>query len=103
MRTDELHHGRQAAENNNSLRLRLLREISDICPPPRAPQVHAAAESEEVEWSNCHPFRDLNLTNLARRMDALFNRRWLAGCGSSKKATPSTWNPVSGWPNAKHY
>ena len=69
------------------LRQKLLHEIACTLPPPCAeppPSVMAAAE--EVECGNVHPFRDLNVTNFVRQVDALFLHRWLEGIGSSKKA-----------------
>jgi HSP20 family molecular chaperone IbpA len=43
------------------------------------------SDGEAVDGRNCHPYRDLNLTNLSRRLDSLFNHRWLTGLGNHRK------------------
>lgn len=86
MSTDDLQPNQQESANESELRQRLLQEIANPLPAPcpnSAPP--EPAEAEEVEYGNIHPFRDLNLSSFARRVDALFLHRWLDGDDTSKK------------------
>lgn len=87
MSTDECHPQRQRESmNGGTLRQRVLREISGSCTSaPSWRLLPSLPDGEDSDGGNCHPFRDLNLTNLARQLDSLFNHRWLTGLGSRKK------------------
>jgi len=59
--------------------------MAGILPAPGAkssPQ--NLAEAEESECGNVHPFRELNVTNFVRQVDAIYLHRWLEGSGSSE-------------------
>lgn len=104
MSTDDLQPNQQEVGNDSTLRQRLLHEIACTPPPPcPEPPPSDMAATDDVECGNVHPFRDLNVTNLVRQVDALFLLRWLEGIGSSQK-TPAT--PVligaDASPNTKH-
>ena len=75
----------QEAVNEPPLRQNLLLEIACIPPPPSAHSSPSEApEGVEAEGGNVHPFRDLNLTSFARKVDALFLQRWLDGESATK-------------------
>ena len=104
MSTDDFQPNQQESVTMTPLRERLLHEIACTLPPPCAePPPSDVATAEDVECGNVHPFRDLNVTNLVRQVDALFLHRWLEGIGSSQK-TPATpvLIGVDGSPNTKH-
>ena len=104
MSTDDLQPNQQDVGNDSTLRQRLLHEIASTLPPPCAePPPSDVAAAEDVECSNVHPFRDLNVTNFVRQVDALFLLRWLEGIGSSQKTpVPPVLNEVDGSPNTRH-
>lgn len=90
------HLQQQEAANEAALRQRLLREIAGITPPP--PAIPAPVTTTEAGEGNCHPFRDLNVTNLARQVDWLFLHRWLEGTNPCKKpqTQPASERPGTG-------
>ena len=86
MSTHDLQPSQQEAVNASPLRQKLLHEIACIpSPTPANSFPLEVAENEEVECGNVHPFRTLNLTTLARTVDAVFLHRWLEGDGSNQK------------------
>lgn len=97
------HLQQQEFANEAPLRQRLLREIAGISsPPPAKPTSTATAEAEENEEGNCHPFRDLNVTNFVRQVDWPFLHRWLEGMNPGKKpqAQPNL-RPANECPSTK--
>lgn len=88
MSTNDLPPKPQAPVSHSPLRQRLLTEIADVLPLPPASLPQAPEASESAEESACHPFGDLNITNVARQVDSLFLLRWLEGLDGSKK-TPT--------------
>ena len=85
MSTDDLQPNQQESASKNHLRQKLLQEIANPLPAPCANSAPPeASEAEEVEYGNIHPFRDLNLSSFARRVDTLFLQRWLEGEDSNK-------------------
>jgi len=85
MSTNDPQPNQQDAVNDSPLRQKLLHEIACIPPPPSANSAPLeVAENEEVECGNVHPYRDLNLPPLARKVDALFLQSWLDGDDSNK-------------------
>lgn len=86
MRADEFQHAPQKAAHDDHLRLRVLHEISGGCTSSQSRRLTPVlSDGEDADGGNYHPFCDLNLTNLARRIDALFNHRWLTGLGNNRK------------------
>jgi|GEM_PF-4176041 len=86
MRTGTFQHETPSAVNGRHLRQEIVSEISGGCMSTHSRQLRPVlSDGEDSDEENCHPFRDLNLTNLARRVDSLFNHRWLTGLGSQRK------------------
>ena len=87
MRNDALQEEPQDAVNDCHLRRKILREISCGDTSGTYRRLHPALSyDEDVDGGNRHPFRDLNPTNLALRLDSLFNHRWLTGLGNNRKS-----------------
>lgn len=86
MRNGKFQQETPAAVNGRHLRQEILSEISGGCPSTHSRQLRPVlSASEESDGANRPLFRDLNLTSLARRIDSLFNHRWLTGLGSQHK------------------
>ena len=86
MRTGNFQQQTPAAENVRHLRQEILSEISDGCMPAHFWQLRSfLSAGEDSDGGTCHPSRELNLTSLARRIDSLFNHRWLTDLGSQRK------------------
>lgn len=85
MSTDDFQPEPQAAPDDCLFESILQPEIASILPAPvgkSSPQ--NLAETEESECGNDHPFRELNVTNFIRQVDALYLYRWLEGPGSNE-------------------
>jgi hypothetical protein len=58
--------------SGSRLRQQLMGEAAGSCPVKHHARMTTAR-------ANCHPFRAYNLGDYARRLDSLFNGRWLKG------------------------
>lgn len=72
--------------NGRHLRQEILSEISGGCTSAHSRHLRPVlSHGEDSKGGNCPLSHDLNLAHLARRIDSLFNHRWLAGLGSQRK------------------
>jgi hypothetical protein len=106
MNTDEVPPPKTNAENEHSLRQRLLREIAGSHEAVRGETARHAGDDDnedEDDEGYRHPFSDLNITAYARRLEALFNPRWLTAFVRRKKnQARAVLNPANDGRIAKH-
>jgi len=85
MRTQALHQQDRHDTNARERRSHLFREISSAFPPTqfRHPQPNTS-DAKGMQMENCHAFQVPHPTDLARRLDSLFNQRYLTGLSGAK-------------------